>query len=150
MALCGIGFGLFQSPNNRTIISSAPRQRSGAAGGMLATARLLGQTTGAVVVGIAFHILGVGAAPELLAAAGIAALIAADLACFGCARRGPCPGPTRGRRSSTKRLSWPSGLIGGSHEQDLIVGALLVAASLPSALPARPRFRATSAAPTPG
>ena len=79
MALCGIGFGLFQSPNNRTIISSAPRQRSGAAGGMLATARLLGQTTGAVAVGIAFHILGVGAAPELLAAAAIAALIAAGL-----------------------------------------------------------------------
>ena len=46
MALCGIGFGLFQSPNNRTIMSSAPRHRSGAAGGMLATARLLGQTAG--------------------------------------------------------------------------------------------------------
>ena len=46
MAVCGIGFGLFQSPNNRTIVNSAPRQRSGAAGGMLATARLLGQTSG--------------------------------------------------------------------------------------------------------
>ena len=57
MALCGIGFGLFQSPNNRTIVSSAPRQRSGAAGGMLATARLLGQTTGAVAVGVAFHLV---------------------------------------------------------------------------------------------
>ena len=29
--VCGIGFGLFQSPNNRTIVSSAPRNRSGAA-----------------------------------------------------------------------------------------------------------------------
>jgi DHA2 family multidrug resistance protein-like MFS transporter len=79
MALCGIGFGLFQSPNNRTILSSAPRQRSGAAGGMLATARLLGQTIGAVAVGVAFHLLGVSASPGLLAAAGVAALIAAGL-----------------------------------------------------------------------
>ena len=79
MALCGIGFGLFQSPNNRTILSSAPRARSGAAGGMLATARLLGQTVGAVAVGVAFHVFGVSASPDLLAAAGVAALIAAGL-----------------------------------------------------------------------
>jgi DHA2 family multidrug resistance protein-like MFS transporter len=79
MAVCGIGFGLFQSPNNRTIIGSAPRQRSGAAGGMLATARLLGQTSGAVAVGVAFHLAGVEAGPSLLAAAAVAALIAAGL-----------------------------------------------------------------------
>jgi DHA2 family multidrug resistance protein-like MFS transporter len=79
MALCGIGFGLFQSPNNRTILSSAPLHRSGAAGGMLATARLLGQTIGAVVVGVAFRLFGVGAAPNLLAAASAAALAAAGL-----------------------------------------------------------------------
>ena len=35
MILCGIGFGLFQSPNNSTIISSAPQHRSGGASGML-------------------------------------------------------------------------------------------------------------------
>ena len=113
MALCGIGFGLFQSPNNRTIISSAPRQRSGAAGGMLATARLLGQTTGAVAVGIAFHILGVGAAPELLAAAAIAALIAAGLSLL--RLRSPRTVPRPGRADDDprlKRLSWPGGLIG--------------------------------------
>ena len=52
MALAGAGFGLFQSPNNRTIVGSAPRERSGAAGGMLSTARLLGQTTGAALVGL--------------------------------------------------------------------------------------------------
>ena len=64
MAVCGVGFGLFQSPNNRTIVSSAPRNRSGAAGGMLATARLLGQTTGAVAVGVAFHLFGVDVGPQ--------------------------------------------------------------------------------------
>ena len=79
MAVCGIGFGLFQSPNNRTIVGSAPRQRSGAAGGMLATARLLGQTSGAVAVGVAFHLAGVQAGPSLLAASAVAALIAAGL-----------------------------------------------------------------------
>ena len=51
MALCGAGFGLFQSPNNSLIISSAPPGRSGGASGMLATARLVGQTTGAALVG---------------------------------------------------------------------------------------------------
>lgn len=79
MAVCGIGFGLFQSPNNRTIVNSAPRQRSGAAGGMLATARLLGQTSGAVAVGVAFHLSGVKAGPNLLAASAVAALVAAGL-----------------------------------------------------------------------
>ena len=59
MAVCGLGFGLFQSPNNRTIVSAAPKPRSCAAGGMLATARLLGQTAGAVTVGVAFHLAGV-------------------------------------------------------------------------------------------
>ena len=47
MALSGAGFGLFQAPNNRTMIAAAPRERSGGASGMLGTARLLGQTIGA-------------------------------------------------------------------------------------------------------
>ncbi|HEY2444254.1 MAG TPA: MFS transporter [Rhizomicrobium sp.] len=54
MALCGLGFGFFQSPNNRTLIGSAPRHRSGGASGMLGTARLLGQTTGAALVALLF------------------------------------------------------------------------------------------------
>jgi MFS transporter, DHA2 family, multidrug resistance protein len=55
MALCGLGFGFFQAPNNRTLLSSAPRSRSGAAGGMLGTARLLGQALGAAAVAILFR-----------------------------------------------------------------------------------------------
>ncbi|CCD98081.1 MFS transporter [Bradyrhizobium sp. STM 3809] len=50
MALAGCGFGLFQTPNNRTMIAAAPRERAGGASGMLGTARLLGQTTGAALV----------------------------------------------------------------------------------------------------
>jgi DHA2 family multidrug resistance protein-like MFS transporter len=79
MALCGLGFGIFQSPNNRTIVSAAPKPRSGAAGGMLATARLLGQTAGAVAVGVAFHLAGVRITPTLLFAASIAAVVAAAI-----------------------------------------------------------------------
>ncbi|MDB6002148.1 MAG: transporter, partial [Rhizobacter sp.] len=56
MALCGIGFGLFQSPNNHTIVSSPPVNRSGAASGMLGTARLTGQTVGAVLLAVIFSL----------------------------------------------------------------------------------------------
>jgi len=52
MALSGAGFGLFQSPNNRTMVAAAPRERAGGASGMLGTARLLGQTTGAALVAL--------------------------------------------------------------------------------------------------
>jgi DHA2 family multidrug resistance protein-like MFS transporter len=54
MALSGVGFGLFQSPNNRAMLSSAPKSRSGGASGMLGTARLLGQTGGAALVALLF------------------------------------------------------------------------------------------------
>ena len=54
--LCGAGFGLFQSPNNHTIVTSAPRNRSGAASGMLGTARLLGQSMGAALVALMFNL----------------------------------------------------------------------------------------------
>jgi DHA2 family multidrug resistance protein-like MFS transporter len=56
MMLCGLGFGFFQAPNNRTILASAPRQRSGAAGGLLGVGRLLGQALGAAAVAILFGI----------------------------------------------------------------------------------------------
>jgi DHA2 family multidrug resistance protein-like MFS transporter len=59
MAVCGLGFGLFQSPNNRQMLSSAPRHRSGGASGMLGTARLTGQTLGAALVALIF-----GVAPQ--------------------------------------------------------------------------------------
>jgi MFS transporter, DHA2 family, multidrug resistance protein len=54
LAVCGIGFGFFQSPNNRLMIASAPRDRAGAGSGMLSTSRLLGQTTGSALVAVLF------------------------------------------------------------------------------------------------
>ena len=56
LALCGAGFGLFQSPNNHSIVTSAPASRSGAAGGMLGTARLTGQSLGAVAIALLFSL----------------------------------------------------------------------------------------------
>ena len=56
LMLCGLGFGLFQSPNNHLMLSSAPAYRSGGASGMQATARLVGQTTGATLVALMFHL----------------------------------------------------------------------------------------------
>ena len=50
MALCGVGFGFFQAPNLKAIMGSAPPQRAGSASGMVATARLIGQSTGAALV----------------------------------------------------------------------------------------------------
>ena len=47
-------FGMFSGPNNRLMMSAVPRERSGSAGGMIATARTLGQTMGAALVAVMF------------------------------------------------------------------------------------------------
>jgi DHA2 family multidrug resistance protein-like MFS transporter len=94
MAVAGFGFGLFQTPNNRTMIAAAPRERSGGASGMLGTARLLGQTTGAALVALFLaRYPAEGTQIALLAAVG-AALLGAIL--------------------STLRLS-PAGARGAEH-----------------------------------
>lgn len=77
MIICGAGFGLFQSPNNHTIISSAPRNRSGGASGMLGTARLVGQTSGAAIVALLFNSNAVNSTHLSLITASIFALVAA-------------------------------------------------------------------------
>ena len=54
--ICGAGFGFFQSPNLRAIMSSAPPERSGGASGIVATSRLVGQAIGAALVALCFGI----------------------------------------------------------------------------------------------
>jgi DHA2 family multidrug resistance protein-like MFS transporter len=54
MLLGGVGFGFFQTPNNRALLAGAPRSRSGAAGAMQATTRVFGQSFGTALVGVAF------------------------------------------------------------------------------------------------
>ena len=75
MVVCGIGFGFFQSPNLRALMSSAPSQRSGSASGIVATARLTGQTFGAALAALCFALGGHdGATLALALGAGFAAL----------------------------------------------------------------------------
>jgi DHA2 family multidrug resistance protein-like MFS transporter len=74
--LAGLGFGFFQTPNNRNMLLSAPKARSGAAGGMLGTARLTGQTAGAVAMALLFKFVPVAAAPRIgLVVAAVLALM---------------------------------------------------------------------------
>lgn len=77
--LCGLGFGLFNVPNNRTLFLSAPRERSGAAGGLQGTARLAGQTAGAVVMTLLFTVSSADAAPRIGFGIGAALTLAAGL-----------------------------------------------------------------------
>ena len=42
----GLGMGIFQSPNNSTIMGTAPRHRLGVASGLLSLTRAMGQTVG--------------------------------------------------------------------------------------------------------
>ena len=69
MALCGSGFGTFLPPNARLIIGSAPQERAAAAGGLVSTVRLIGQTTGATLVAALLAMgIGGGTVPPLVAA----------------------------------------------------------------------------------
>jgi DHA2 family multidrug resistance protein-like MFS transporter len=72
MMVCGIGFGLFQTPNNRALLTAAPRSRSGVASGMVSTARLTGQTIGGVSVAVIFGLMhgDIGAAVGMALGAG--------------------------------------------------------------------------------
>jgi len=56
--VCGLGFGFFQSPNNRELIGSAPRDKSASAAGLLAAIRVGGQTLGTALVAIVFGLFG--------------------------------------------------------------------------------------------
>lgn len=76
-AICGTGFGFFQSPNNRAMIGATPRERSGGASGAQATTRLLGQTTGTAVVALLFSLDRHGAARSALQIAATVASVGA-------------------------------------------------------------------------
>lgn len=73
MAACGAGFGMFQAPNLKALMSSAPPERSGGASGVIGIARLLGQTSGAALVALCFHFAGVQGATLALALGAVTA-----------------------------------------------------------------------------
>ncbi|WP_025733520.1 MFS transporter [Carnimonas nigrificans] len=51
-ALCGLGFAVFQSPNNRELMGSVPRHLSSRASGVQATVRTFAQAIGAALVAL--------------------------------------------------------------------------------------------------
>lgn len=55
MAVCGLGFGLYKTPNNLLLVHSSPMERTGAAGGLKATARKFGQCVGTALVAVIFR-----------------------------------------------------------------------------------------------
>jgi DHA2 family multidrug resistance protein-like MFS transporter len=80
LSLTALGFGLFFAPNSRLLIGQAPKTRAAAAGGLLSTSRLAGQTMAAALVGILLSVgLGLGPTP-MLVACGLS--VVAALCCF--------------------------------------------------------------------
>jgi MFS family permease len=68
LILTGIGQGIFQAPNTRTIMGAAPHEEQGVASGVLATARVVGQSLSVAVAGAVFTSFGSAAAGATLAA----------------------------------------------------------------------------------
>ncbi|ALN72077.1 hypothetical protein M673_05080 [Aureimonas sp. AU20] len=74
LVVAGLGFGMFQAPNNKILVTSAPRERAGGASGIQSTARLVGQSMGVALLAVIF-----GLAPDhaIGAALGLATVLAA-------------------------------------------------------------------------
>lgn len=89
MALCGMGFACFQSPNNFTIVTSAPLHRSGAASGMLGSARHVGQGLGAVLLAMAFLMWGSEPGQAEQYALALSGCLAVLAGCFSVLRKTP-------------------------------------------------------------
>jgi MFS family permease len=109
LALCGLGMGLIQAPNNSEVMGALPRDRLGAGGGLIATARSAGMVLGVEAAGLVFALrAGEGAdaaaflggfAPALraavlfAAASGLLSLATRPGAAAGPARPGPAGPP---------------------------------------------------------
>ncbi|WP_457374787.1 MFS transporter [Pseudomonas tolaasii] len=79
LGVCGLGFGLFQSPNQKALMSSAPAHRSAGASGVVATARLMGQALGAALVAACLQFSEQGG-PQIALALGAVFALAACIA----------------------------------------------------------------------
>lgn len=94
----GLGVGAFMSPNNNSVLSSAPQDKVGLVGGVLALVRNVGMVTGIAVAitifeGSQLRALGVGATPDAAfmsgfrTALGTGSALAAVAACLSLCRR---------------------------------------------------------------
>jgi DHA2 family multidrug resistance protein-like MFS transporter len=79
IAVAGTGFGLFQPPNNKAMITGAPKSRTGSASGMISVARLSGQTVGGMLVALTLGLVAQGGTLTCLTFAFISAFVAAAI-----------------------------------------------------------------------
>jgi DHA2 family multidrug resistance protein-like MFS transporter len=77
--LAGAGFGLFQAPNNKAMLTTAPAHRTGGASGMISVARLLGQTVGGMLVALTLGLVVHAPTVVCLTLASATAFIAAGI-----------------------------------------------------------------------
>ena len=77
IAVAGMGFGLFQPPNNKAMITTAPKSRTGSASGMISVARLFGQTIGGMMVALILGLVAHGAVYTCLMLGSLTAFAAA-------------------------------------------------------------------------
>lgn len=110
--VAGTGMGLFQAPNNATVMSALPRERLGSGGGLLATARNAGMAAGVATAGTLFALrAGQDATgPEFLSGYALAlrsgaalAILAALVSLVRVAPRRPGPPLDAGSASGTIR-----------------------------------------------
>jgi EmrB/QacA subfamily drug resistance transporter len=66
LLVTGLGQGLFQAPNTRALMGSAPKSTQGTASGILSTGRVIGQSLSVALAGAIFASLGGAAAGTLL------------------------------------------------------------------------------------
>jgi EmrB/QacA subfamily drug resistance transporter len=96
--ILGLGAGIFMSPNNNSVLSSAPQDKVGLVGGVLALVRNVGMVSGIAVAisvfeGFQGHALAAGAAPDVAfmtgfhAALTTGACLAAAAGCLSLFRR---------------------------------------------------------------
>jgi EmrB/QacA subfamily drug resistance transporter len=72
LIVTGIGQGMFQAPNIRTLLTAAPSDDEGEASGLIATTRVLGQSFSVALAGSVFASLGGATAGRALAVTAIA------------------------------------------------------------------------------
>lgn len=121
LSLAGVGLGLFQSPNTRSLMSAAPAAQQGMASGIFATTRITGQALSVAVAGAVFATIGgpLAGAKLITASASdvgrpaleatfLRAFDAALATCAAFAAIGALAALVRGRENTSRKSASPS------------------------------------------
>ena len=77
IAVAGVGFSMLQPPNNKAMLTTAPKHRIGGASGMISVSRLSGQTIGGMLVALTLGLAHPAPTNTCLALAAFTAYVAA-------------------------------------------------------------------------